>query len=138
MRRIALHRLVVSALLVVAGTGAASAIALPVEESEYLPPEETTTYVERSLNRQAPLTIEHPPVARSAYGRRGRDSAAIAGFCHDGGTIVRLDGMGQPISRQREVCDNVAPRTLWPGHTDPRPAWPARRIIRRTSLRTKG
>lgn len=138
MRRIALRRLALSALLLLAGTGAASALALPVEESDYLPPEDTTTYVERSLNRQAPLTIEHPPVERARYGRRGRGSAAIAGFCREGGTIVRHDEAGRAFVRQREVCDNVAPRNLWPGHTEPRPAWPARRIIRRTPLRTKG
>ncbi|GJE54441.1 MULTISPECIES: hypothetical protein [Methylobacterium] len=136
MRRIALRRLTLPALWLLAGTGAASALSLPFEESDYLPPEATTTYQERSLNHQAPLTIEHPPVA--VGGRRGGSSAAMAGFCHEGGTIVRRDRLGQPIVRQREVCDNVAPRTLWPGHTDPRPAWPAERVLRRTSVRTKG
>ncbi|GEO97902.1 hypothetical protein [Methylobacterium haplocladii] len=136
MRRIVLRRLVASTLFLVAGTGAACALSLPFEESDYLPPEATTTYHERSLNHQAPLTIEHPPVAPG--GRRGRRSAAIAGFCHEGGTIVRRDRNGQPILRQREVCDNVAPRTLWHGHTDPRPAWPAERVLRRTTVRTRG
>ncbi len=136
MRRIALRPLAVSAVLLVAGTGAAGALSLPFEESDYLPPEATTTYHERSLNRQAPLTIEHPPVAPGG-GRRGR-APDIAGFCHEGGTVLRSDRSGQPIVRQREVCDNVAPRTLWPGHVDPRPAWPAERVLRRTSIRTKG
>ncbi|GEP10998.1 hypothetical protein [Methylobacterium gnaphalii] len=136
MNRKALRSLAIFAPLLLASTGGASALSLPFEESEYLPPEETTTYVERSLNHQAPLTIEHPPVASS--GRRGRRSAAIAGFCHEGGTITRRDSLGQPVLRQREVCDNVAPRNLWPGHTDPRPAWPAPRIIDRATLRSRG
>ncbi|MBB3901371.1 hypothetical protein [Methylobacterium brachythecii] len=136
MNRKALRGLALFAPLLLAGTGGALALSLPFEESDYLPPEQTTTYVERSLNHQAPLTVEHPPVAPS--GRRGRRSAAIAGFCHEGGTIVRRDQLGQPVIRQREVCDSVAPRNLWPGHTDPRPAWPAPRVIDRAALRTRG
>ena len=134
MRRSVLRRLAASALLVLAGTGAASALSLPFEESDYLPPEDTTTYVERSLNRQAPLTIEHPRLPRGA----GHGSAAMAGFCHEGGMIRRITEDGQVVLRQREVCENVAPRTLWPGHTDPRPAWPARTTVRRRALVTKG
>lgn len=128
-----LQRLPLALLLILGGTISASALSLPVEENVYLPPEDTTTYVERSLNHQAPLTIEHPPV-----GRRG-GSAAMAGFCREGGTIRRRDEDGRPvIVRQREVCENVAPRQLWPGHVDPRPAWPARVPIRRRTLVTKG
>ncbi|MCE4225583.1 hypothetical protein HCU64_17660 [Methylobacterium sp. C25] len=136
MNRNALRGLALVFPMLLAGTSGASALSLPYEESDYLPPEETTTYVERSLNHQAPLTIEHPPVASS--GRRGRRSAAIAGYCREGGTIVRRDELGQPVIRQREVCDSVAPRNLWPGHTDPRPAWPAPRFINRAALRTRG
>ncbi|GAB6843971.1 hypothetical protein JCM2811A_29730 [Methylorubrum rhodinum] len=138
MRRLALSALatgLVSGLLpafLVAGSGSALALSLPFEESTYRPPEATTTYVERSLNRQAPLTIEHLPVERNPRGRRG-DSAAIAGFCRDGGTILRRDDSGRPVYlRQREVCDNVAPRQMWPGHVDPRPAWPAERARMRS------
>ncbi|MFG5118265.1 hypothetical protein [Methylorubrum sp. POS3] len=131
MRRPALRTLlsaVLPALLLTAGSGGALALSLPFEESTYLPPQATTTYVERSLNGQAALTIEHPPVERNPRGRRG-DSAAIAGFCRDGGTLMRRDEFGRPAYlRQREVCDNVAPRQLWPGHVDPRPAWPAERV----------
>ena len=127
-----------AALLVAAGCGSASALPLPFEESDYLPPEATTTYVERSLNHQAPLTIEHPPVERNPRGRRRGDAAAIAGFCRDGGTVLRRDELGRPTYlRQREICDNVAPRTLWPGHVDPRPAWPEERV-RTRALTTKG
>lgn len=95
-------------------------------------PGEETTYVERSLNRQAPLTIEHPPVPR---GRAGGDRAAIAGFCYEGGYVTRHDAFGRPILRQREVCDNVAPRTLRPGDVDPRPVWPAVRRVPRERAR---
>jgi len=125
MRRLA-SPLALATLFVALGCGGAFALSLPFEESDYLPPEATTTYVERSLNHQAPLTIEHPPVERNPRGRRRGDAAAIAGFCRDGGTVLRRDTMGRPTYlRQREVCDNVAPRTLWPGHVAPRPAWPA-------------
>ncbi len=136
MRRLTLSALVSGLLL--AGGGHAFALSLPFEESTYLPPEATTTYVERSLNGQAPLTIEHPPVERNPRGRRG-DSAAIAGFCRDGGTIMRRDEFGRPAYlRQREVCDNVAPRQMWPGHVDPRPAWPAERArVRSRAIVTK-
>ncbi len=120
-------------ILVMASTASASALSLPFEESDILPPEDTTTYVERSLNHQAPLTIEHPPTVR--HGGR----AAMAGFCRDGGMIRRRDEMGRPIIvRQREICENVAPRQLWPGHVDPRPAWPVRSIHRPPVLATKG
>lgn len=132
--RSALRRLAACLVLTLTGSGAASALPLPFEESDYLPPEETTTYVERSLNRQAPLTVEHPPVPP----RAGRGSAAIAGFCHEGGLVRRVTEDGRTVLRQREVCDNVAPRTLWPGHVDPRPAWPARTIHRRRALATRG
>ncbi len=111
----------------------ASALSLPFEEHTYLPPEETTTYQERSLNRQAPLTIEHPPTVRY------RDRAAIAGFCRDGGFVRRRDVDGAPvILRQREVCENVAPRQLNPGSVDPRPVWPYRGYSRQRALTTKG
>lgn len=140
MRRLALSALVSGLLpaLLVAGSGSALALSLPFEESTYLPPQATTTYVERSLNGQAPLTIEHPPVERNPRGRRG-DSAAIAGFCRDGGTIMRRDEFGRPAYlRQREVCDNVAPRQMWPGHVDPRPTWPAERArVRSRAIVTK-
>ncbi len=136
MRRLALSALLPA--LLIAGSGSAFALSLPFEESTYLPPEATTTYVERSLNHQAPLTIEHPPVERNPRGRRG-DSAAIAGFCRDGGTIMRRDELGRPAYlRQREVCDNVSPRQMWPGHVDPRPAWPAERArVRSRAIVTK-
>lgn len=98
--------------------GAARAQGLPVGE---------TTYIERSLNRDGALTVEHPPVERNPYGRRGGD-AAIAGFCREGGFVRRRDAFGNPtIVRQREVCDSVAPRTLMPGAVDQRPTWPAER-----------
>lgn len=97
-----------------------------------------TTYVERSLNRSDTLIVEHPPVAVNPYGRR-RGSAAIAGFCREGGIIRRRDQFGNPvILRQREVCDSVAPRTLDPGEVDPRPAWPSETIMARRVLRVKG
>lgn len=136
MRRLALSALLPAFLI--AGSGSALALSLPFEESTYLPPEATTTYVERSLNGQAPLTIEHPPVERNPRARRG-DSAAIAGFCREGGTIMRRDEFGRPAYlRQREVCDSVAPRQMWPGHVDPRPAWPAERArVRSRAIVTK-
>ncbi|TGE00205.1 hypothetical protein [Methylobacterium nonmethylotrophicum] len=116
-------------LLLAAGglaAGAAAAEPLPVDE---------TTYVERSLNRDATLTIEHPPVPRNPRGRRASRSAEIAGFCRDGGVIRRRGEFGEVILRQRETCDSIAPRTLAPGDVDPRPAWPARRLV---VVRTKG
>jgi len=126
-----MRRLLLSLTLLAAGTGGASAAPLPFEESVFLPPEQTTTYVERSLNHQAPLTIEHPPVARNPRGRRGDDAAAIAGFCHGAGVIRRRDEFGNPvILRQRETCDNIAPRNLNPGEVDRRPFWPAERRAR--------
>ncbi|GJE00778.1 hypothetical protein [Methylobacterium isbiliense] len=112
--------------LVLAAAGATAAEPLPVEE---------TTYVERSLNRYAPLTIEHPPVPRNPRGRRASRSAEIAGFCRDGGLIRRYDEAGAVIVRQREICDNIAPRTLAPGTVDPRPTWPA---VSRVVVRSKG
>ncbi|MGE7413473.1 hypothetical protein [Methylobacterium tarhaniae] len=117
------------ALLVLAAwqiPGHAAAQSLPVDE---------TTYVERSLNRDATLTVEHPPVARNPRGRRASRSAEIAGFCRDGGVIRRRGENGEIILRQRELCDSVAPRTLYPGQVDPRPAWPAERVV---VVRTKG
>lgn len=97
-----------------------------------------TTYVEHSLNRSDTLEIEHPPVAVNPYGRRG-GSAAIAGFCRDGGIIRRQDQFGNPvILRQREICDSVAPRTLDPGEVNPRPTWPAETVTARRVLRVKG
>ena len=113
-----MRRLFLAAVLTAACSSSAWAVALPVEEHEYLPREDTTTYRERSLNHQAPLTIEHPRLPRRTGG-----SAAIAGFCRDAGTIRRRGEDGRWVLRQRETCENVAPRTLWPGHTDPRPAW---------------
>ncbi|MCJ2043411.1 hypothetical protein MKK58_02460 [Methylobacterium sp. J-078] len=110
--------------------GPALAEPLPVNE---------TTYVERSLNRDGPLVIEHRPVQRTPGGRRRGSSAEIAGFCRDGGIIRRRDEFGQPvILRQREVCDGVAPRTLNPGDVDPRPTWPAERVVRSKVLRARG
>lgn len=141
MRRRAPASLALSLALTVAGTVSAAALSLPVEEYVYLPQEETTTYVERSLNRQAPLTIEHPPLERGPTGRgAGRDSAAMAGFCQSGGMIRRRDEDGRPvILREREVCENVAPRQLWPGHVDWRPYWRPRPVInRQRRLVTKG
>ncbi|GJE27705.1 hypothetical protein [Methylobacterium organophilum] len=131
---------VLAAAVLAFGTSQAFAIALPVEEYQYLPPEETTTYVERSLNHQAPLIIEHPPVAQNPYGRRRGSAAAIAGFCQEGGFVRRRDtSSGQfVIVRQREICDNVAPRTMRPGAVDPRPVWPAQDAVRTRVLRTKG
>jgi hypothetical protein len=119
------------ALMVLAAgplVGQAAAQSLPVDE---------TTYVERSLNRDATLTIEHPPVPRNPRGRRASRSAEIAGFCHDGGVIRRRGEQGEIILRQRENCDSIAPRTLAPGEVDPRPAWPVRRQ-RVVVVRTKG
>lgn len=107
----------------------AGAQSLPVGE---------TTYVEHSLNRSDTLIVEHPPVAVNPYGRRG-GSAAIAGFCREGGIVRRLDQFGNPvILRQREVCDSVAPRTLDPGEVNPRPVWPAETVTARRVLRVKG
>ncbi|AWN51916.1 hypothetical protein [Methylobacterium sp. 17Sr1-1] len=114
-----------------AGHAAAQSLlvdSLPVDE---------TTYVERSLNRDAMLTIEHPPVPRNPRGRRASRSAEIAGFCRDGGVIRRRGEQGEIILRQREICDSIAPRTLAPGEVDPRPAWPVRRQ-RVVVVRTKG
>ena len=116
--------------LVLAGAMPAAADPLPVDE---------TTYVERSLNRDGPLVIEHRPIARNPGGRRRGSAAEIAGFCRDGGHIRRRDEMGRPvILRQREVCDSVAPRTLNPGDVDARPTWPAERVARGRALRTRG
>lgn len=124
MRHIALSAACLMAALVQAGAGP-----LPVDE---------TTYVERSLNRSGTLAIEHPPVAANPSGRRN-GSAAIAGFCREGGLIRRRDTAGRPmIVRQREVCDSLAPRTLMPGAVDPRPAWPAEYVARQRVLRSKG
>ena len=118
------------------GLGALAAAAGPAQ-AQGLPVDETTS-VEHSLNRDGPLVIEHPPVARNPYGRRGGD-AAIAGFCRDGGYVRRRDEAGNPIIvRQREVCDSVAPRTLMPGEVEPRPVWPAERVVREQVLRSKG
>ncbi len=117
-------------LAALAFAGPAVADPLPVNE---------TTYVERSLNRDGPLVIEHRPVPRTPGGRRSGSSAEIAGFCRDGGIIRRRDEFGQPvILRQREVCDGVAPRTLNPGDVDPRPTWPAERVVRSRVLRVRG
>ena len=97
-----------------------------------------TTYVERSLNHMDTLVVEHPPVEANPRGRRG-GSAAIAGYCRDGGFVRRRDEFGNPvIIRQREVCDSVAPRTLNPGEVDPRPTWPADTVTRERVLRSKG
>jgi hypothetical protein len=107
--------------------GHAAAQGLPIGE---------TTYIERSLNRDGPLTVEHPPVERNPLGRRGGD-AAIAGFCREGGFVRRRDQFGNPtIVRQREICDSVAPRTLMPGEVEQRPTWPAERPA--AVLRAKG
>ncbi|WP_375456570.1 hypothetical protein [uncultured Methylobacterium sp.] len=121
--------LALTALCLGAAGVAAEAEPLPVGE---------TTYVERSLNMSGLLTVEHPPVARNPYGRRN-GSAAIAGFCREGGSIRRHDAFGHPVVvRQREVCDSVAPRTLHPGAVDPRPTWPVERVARERVLRAKG
>ncbi|MGU3359945.1 hypothetical protein ACLBWX_06375 [Methylobacterium sp. M6A4_1b] len=98
-----------------------------------------TTYIERSLNRDGPLVVEHRPVARTPGGRRGGGSAELSGSCRDGGIIRRRDEFGQPvILRQREICDSVAPRTLNPGDVDPRPTWPAEQVERSRALRVRG
>ncbi|GJD49197.1 hypothetical protein OPKNFCMD_1927 [Methylobacterium crusticola] len=123
-------RLPALALLTLAATGAGLAAAA----AEPLPLGETT-YVERSLERDATLTVEHPPVPRNPRGRRAARSAEIAGFCRDGGLVRRYDAAGQVIVRQRELCDNVAPRSLYPGFVDPRPAWPAEPVV---VVRSKG
>lgn len=116
------------ATLVIAGP----AVAEPLPAGE-------TTYIERSLNRDGPLVIEHRPIARTPGGRRNGSSAEIAGFCRDGGIIRRRDEFGRPvILRQREVCDGVAPRTLNPGDVEPRPTWPVEQVVRRKVLRTRG
>ena len=121
-----MRHLALPVLLVLAGLSQAVAEPLPIGE---------TTYIERSLNRSGPLTIEHPPVSRNPYGRRN-GQAAIAGYCRDGGLVRRRDAFGNPvIIRQREVCDSVAPRTLYPGQVDPRPAWPVEQV---RVLRAKG
>lgn len=118
-----------SAVCLAATLAPACAQGLPVGEH---------TYIERSLNRSDTLTIEHPPVAVNPYGRRN-GSAAIAGFCREGGIVRRLDQFGNPvILRQREVCDSVAPRTLNPGEVNPRPVWPANEIAAERALRVKG
>ncbi|ACL56828.1 hypothetical protein [Methylobacterium nodulans] len=116
----------VSFALLLAAPALAHADPLPVED---------TTYIERSLNRYAPLTIEHPPVPRNPRGRRAARSAEIAGFCRDGGLIRRRDEIGVVIIRQREICDAIAPRTLAPGQIDPRPTWPS---VTSVVVRTKG
>ncbi|MFD0936021.1 hypothetical protein ACFQ12_12625, partial [Methylobacterium trifolii] len=82
-----MRSLALTALLLGAGLTHASAQPLPVGE---------TTYIERSLNRDGLLTVEHPPVARNPYGRRNGNDAAIAGFCRDGGYVRRRDAFGQP------------------------------------------
>lgn len=118
-------------------TVACLAVPLASAGAQSLPVGETT-YVERSLNHSDTLIVEHPPVAVNPYGRR-TGSAAIAGFCHEGGIIRRLDAAGNPvILRQREVCDSVAPRTLNPGQTEPRPTWPSEEVAGRRVLRVKG
>lgn len=110
--------------------GPAFADPLPVGE---------TTYIERSLNRDGPLVVEHRPVPRTPGGRRRGSAAEIAGGCRDGGIIRRRDEFGQPvILRQREICDSVAPRTLNPGDVDPRPVWPAEQVARSRVLRVRG
>ncbi|GJE16162.1 hypothetical protein [Methylobacterium marchantiae] len=119
-----------AAFLILAGIVPASAQPLPVDE---------TTYVERSLNRDGPLVIEHRPIRRMPGGRVNTNSAEIAGFCRDGGYVRRLDEFGNPtILRQREVCDSVAPRTMRPGDVDARPTWPAERMARDRVLRVRG
>lgn len=111
--------LVLGLTLIVSGALPAAAVSLPIEENEYLPPEDTTTYHERSLRRQGTLVIEHPIEGRRGV-RGNRSSAAMAGFCRDGGYVLRRD-VG--VIRQREVCENVAPRSLNPGDPEPRPRW---------------
>lgn len=97
-----------------------------------------TTYIERSLNHSDTLVVEHPPVQTTPYGRRG-GSAAIAGFCRDGGFVRRRDEAGNSvIVRQREACDSVAPRTLDPGEVNPRPTWPADAVKQGQVLHSKG
>lgn len=92
-----------------------------------------TTYVEPNTPRDGTLIIEHPPVQVNPMGRRNGDAAAIAGFCRDAGMIERPGPNGTMIVRQREACDSVAPRTLAPGQSDPRPAIPEA-----PALRTRG
>lgn len=135
MRRTRLTRSAFLTLLaVVAGLPiAAQAGGLPTDEPALV---DQTTYVERSLNRHGPLTIEHAPMPRHLDHTRDGDPAAIAGFCRSGGYVRRRTLAGEPVLlRQREVCDSVAPRTLAPGEVDPRPAWP-REVVR--VLRSKG
>jgi len=118
-------------------TAACFASSLTPAFAQGLPVNETT-YVERSLNRSDTLIVEHPPVAVNPYGRR-KGSAAIAGFCREGGIVRRRDQFGNPvILRQREVCDSVAPRTLNPGEVNPRPAWPVEELAAQRVLRVKG
>ena len=126
MRLFHSSRLALAGALLFAGTGVASALSLPFEEADYLPPEETTTYVERSLNHQAPLTIEHPRLPR-----RTGDAAAYAGFCRPAGSVRRPTEDGPPVLRQREICDNIAPRTLWPWQIGERPVYPRNGVSRR-------
>lgn len=97
-----------------------------------------TTYLEHSLNRSDTLVVEHPPVQTTPYGRRN-GTAAIAGYCHDGGFVRRRDAAGNlVILRQREICDSVAPRTLDPGEVNPRPTWPADGVTHEQVLHAKG
>lgn len=113
-----------------AGLVPAAGEPLPVNE---------TTYVERSLNRDGPLVIEHRPIPRTPGGRKAGHAAEIAGFCSEGGHIRRRDEFGRlVIIRQREVCDSVAPRTLKPGDVDARPAWPAQAVPAQHVLRSRG
>lgn len=125
-----MRHFILPALLLLTGIAPVAAESLPVGE---------TTYVERSLNRDGTLVVEHPPIARAPRGRRSGSSAEIAGFCRDGGHVRRRDEFGRPvIVRQREICDNVAPRTLNPGAVEPRPTWPAERIARQRAIRARG
>lgn len=125
-----MRRLALPLPLILAGLAPALADPLPVGE---------TTYIERSLNRDGSLVIEHRPVARAPGGRLSGSAAEIAGFCRDGGHVRRRDEAGRlVIVRQREVCDNVAPRTLAPGDVDPRPTWPAESVSRQRVLRSRG
>ncbi|MEH3146413.1 MAG: hypothetical protein PGN34_13925 [Methylobacterium frigidaeris] len=94
-----------------------------------------TTYIERSLDHDAALTVEHPPVRRNPWGRRNGGSAEIAGGCREGGLVRRYTETGLEIVRQREICDSIAPRTLNPGEVDPRPAWP---VVPSALVRARG